>query len=280
MKRPFFGYALLSLLLLAVLSVNTGYTADRTLPKPSGRIVAENNKDWGFLTYEKSYVLLNNTWNSKATRDPYQQSVFTEKLNGSSAFGWRWNWPFIYSSVLSYPEIIYGDKPFADPWKDPASQVHKTPIPAGAKKITADFDIALKATGNYNMAFEIWVISKLPVVNTNITHEIMIWNVKHGFPPAGSRQGSLVVDGVRYDLYVKGGHGDASGNFSNSWTYIAFVAQKDVLKGPLHLSRFIDYLIEKKYFTKNHYLTSVELGNEVQGGKGCVEIKDFNIKIE
>lgn len=281
-KKAYLGFALLGILLMSILfSVNSSYAKhDITLPKVTGEITAENTNDWGFLTYDNRFVLLNNAWNRKATFEPYKQGVFTEKLKDGTAIGWRWDWPYINNGVLAYPEIIYGDKPWPDPWKDPANLVHEFPIKAGSKKITADFDISIKADGNYNMAFEFWVISKLPNINTNITHEIMIWNVKNGFPPAGTRRDSLIVDGVRYDLYVREGHKDDSGNYSNSWNYVAFVAEKDVLRGPLHLDRFIDYLLEKGYFTKDHYLTSVELGNEIQGGTGCVEIKNFDVKVE
>lgn len=281
-KKVNLGLVLLGALLMSMLFDANGVYAKRDvrLPEVTGKIITERTNDWESLIYNNQYVLQNNTWNRQATSKPYKQSIFTEKLeDGTTAVGWRWNWPYISSGVLAYPEIIYGTKPW-DESLTTKNLTSKMPIQAGSKKITVDFDITLNAVGNYNMAFEIWVVSKLPNVSKNISHEIMIWNVKNGFPPAGTKRDSLTVDGIGYDLYVKEGHKDDAGNHINSWDYLAFVAEKNILQGPLQLSSFIDYLLDKGYFTKDHYLTSVELGNEIQGGTGCVEIKDYNVEIE
>ncbi len=130
----------------------------------------------------------------------------------------------------------------------------------------------------YNMAFTLWAVSGIPASRSNISHEIMIWNANAGQAPAGSKRDTLNVGGTAYDVYVEEGHKDASGENANVWTYVAFVAQQPVWRGPLDLSAFLDYLLAHGILTKEHYVTSLELGNEVSQGAGIVEIQDFEIE--
>ena len=130
------------------------------------------------------------------------------------------------------------------------------------------------------MAFTVWAVSALPASKATVSHEIMIWNARAGQNPAGSPRGSLDVNGTTYDVYVEENHGDASGANKNAWTYVAFVARKPVWHGPLDISAFIDYLLDHKLLSRSHYLTSLELGNEVCQGTGIAEIQDFSLRFQ
>lgn len=127
------------------------------------------------------------------------------------------------------------------------------------------------------MVFTLWAVSKLPASKATISHEIMIWNANSGQTPAGKRRGTLDVMGTTYDAYVEENHKDNSGANANVWTYVAFVSRRPVLNGPLDISAFTDYLLEQGILSRNHYLTSLELGNEVCQGTGIVEIKNFSV---
>lgn len=246
------------------------------MPQESGKIITESNLDGGRIVVGGRYIVANNCWNRGAANGAGKQRIFLEDVNGQKVFGWQWSWSST-NNVVAYPEVICGTKP----WDPPAAGlIPELPFQVGTKRITADFDIAIKASGTYNMAFSLWVASEIPATSGKITHEIMIWNDDSGVAPAGSSRGALKVGGTSYDVYVSPGHGDASGKNSNSWTYIAFVAKRPVLRGPLDITAFTDYLVEKGILTKDLYITSLELGNEVVSGTGLVEIGDFDVKIE
>jgi hypothetical protein len=248
------------------------------LPKPGGRIEQASSQDWGRIAINESHcVLVNNVWNKAAAGDAFRQEVFLEDTNGKRAAGWRWRSPWhLLPRVVSQPQLVCGDKP----WDHPLRWMPEFPFQAGSKRLTAAFDIKLRASGTYNMAFTMWAVRALPASKDGISHEIMIWNANGGQSPAGMRRGTLDAQGNSYDVYVEENHGDASGHNPNVWTYVAFVARKPVWRGPLDLSVFLDYLLQQKILSPDHYLTSLELGNEVSQGEGIVEIQDFSIRLQ
>jgi hypothetical protein len=106
----------------------------------------------------------------------------------------------------------------------------------------------------------------------------MIWVDNHGLRPAGTKMDTIQVDSTSYSVYKTENHGDNVN--SNKWTYIAFVADKPLLKGPLDITKFLDYLIDKKILPKDRFITSLEFGNEVVYGQGLVEISDFSVQVK
>jgi hypothetical protein len=259
-----------------VLQTSCGGGSDYKYPELSGTLIEDNSNDWGQIRYNGNYRLVNNVWNKGAATGGYAQRIFRETLNGGEAIGWQWFWPAGSTNVVAYPEVAYGDKP----WDAVSGTVTPFPVRAGSVDITADFDILLNASGVYNMAFSIWGISNTSDPYNSITHEIMIWNVNHGMNPSGSLYDTMSVGGVNFDVYVSYNQGDASGGSSSVWTYVAFVRDSgDILSGPLDLSAFIDYLVSEGIMTTSHYITSVELGNEVVGGTGTAEIEHYAVTV-
>ena len=246
-----------------------------TFEEVSGSISEESHEDWGTIIYNSKYRVQNNVWNKAAAKGPYIQRVFTEKLNGKEALGWQWNWPLSSTNVVSYPEVIYGDKA----WDDPSGILTDFPVTAASSDIVADFDVSTSAEGIYNMAFSIWGYSNSSNPKESITHEIMIWIVNEGMLPAGTKSYVITVNGVIFDVYVRENHGDASGGTSNTWTYIAFSPRTNFLNGPLNIHEFTDFLISKGILSSSTYLSSLELGNEVVGGKGTTEIENYSITV-
>jgi len=241
----------------------------------SGTIIEEKSEDWGTVIYNSKYRVQNNVWNKSAATGAYIQRVFTESLNGKEALGWQWNWPLNSVNVVSYPEVIYGDKA----WSPPSGISTEFPITAASSDIVANFDISLSAKGTYNMAFSIWGYSNSSNPKGSITHEIMIWIVNEGMLPAGTKRYNLTVNGIIFDVYVRENHGDASGGTSHTWTYVAFSPRTNFLNGPLNIHEFTDFLISKGILSSSTYLSSLELGNEVVGGKGTTEIENYSVVI-
>lgn len=253
----------------------TLFAAD--LPAPAGRITRAEPADWARIPLADSRcALVNNVWNKGASGGALVQEIFLEDIDGRPTPGWRWTSPprFI-PFVVSQPQIVCGDKP----WEPPSGQRADFPFAAGTRRLDADFDISLRASGLYNMSFTLWAVSSLPPEKNTISHEIMIWNANHGQLPAGTPRGTIEVAGLTYSVHVRERHTDASGANANTWMYVAFVARKPVLGGRLPLGEFVSWLLSHRLITTSHYIASVELGNEVSHGAGVVELKRFSISV-
>lgn len=239
--------------------------------------VKELSADWASLQIAPGYVLVNNVWNKDAADGPYKQSIFLES-GPNPAFGWTWQWPSAHGPVVSYPEVIYADKP----WDAPRPPMPGFPFKAGTKRMVVDYDISLEATGVYDLAFEFWPTNDFPGKKENIAGEVMVWIAKGGdkFFPTGVVVGTLDVSGHTFDIYVNKEHTDASGVNSEKWLYMALQSREPILKGPLDFGVIIDYLLEKKMMTKDQWIIGLELGNEVQTGKGKCTVRNYKVTVD
>jgi len=274
-KRLLLACVLIALILVA------GFVIRRwapRLPMTSGRILAQGSYDWDSIPFgEGECTVVNNTWNRAAAGKGFEQSVFVEDVSGQQVVGWRWHAPWhLQPRVVSQLQVVCGNKPW-DPKTRPDDGF---PFRAGTKRLTAEFDVRLRARGVYNMAFSLWGVSAIPASRNNITHEIMIWTAHSWQPPAGRRVDSMEVNGITYDVYIEPHQTDASGQNANTWTYVAFVPAGPVLRGPLEISTFLGYLLRRGTLSADHYLTSLEFGNEVSEGTGITEIRDFAITVQ
>ncbi len=272
-RRLFFSFLIAIIVLLAY-----RWMAVRVLPPVSGNMQQVSSQDWARIEIpENSCSLVNNVWNKGAAGTGFEQQIFSEALDGNNVYGWRWRAPWhLAPRVVSQPQLVCGDKP----WDEPLHLNSQFPFRAGSKKLTANFDTRLRATGTYNMAFSLWAVSSLPASRNVITHEIMIWTANKGQRPGGTKRNILIADGIVYDVYVEENHADNSGKNANHWTYVAFVPGQPVLAAHLDVSSFIDYLLQRRILTTNHYLTSLEFGNEVSEGSGIVEIRKFSLSFQ
>jgi len=275
--RTFLGWSFLLVTLVLAASV-AFLRLTSVMPQVSGVILAQTSQDWGSIPFAGGEcAVVNNTWNKAAAGKGFEQSVFLEEVSGKKTIGWQWRAPWqLFPNVVSQPEIICGNKPW-----DPKTRTEAGfPFRAGTKRISAEFEVDLRARGVYNMVFSLWGVSDIQAPRKNITHEIMIWTDRAGQSPAGQRVDSMSVNGATYDVYLEEHQRDASGENANTWTYVAFVARKPSLRGPLDISAFIDYLLRRGTLNSTHYLTSLEFGNEVCHGVGVTEIQNFAINIQ
>jgi hypothetical protein len=276
-------YRLIYLLTIFLILLLTGCDqSDLPVYYEKGPILTEVSDDWGIITDDrlpKGYRVINNVWNKQAAAPgPSYQKIFLEDIEGKIVCGWKWQWP-MSRDVIAYPEMVYGVKPW-DQGDTPYASGGELPFQAGTKSITVNFNIGLQAVGSYNTAFSLWAISDCNNPRVSITHEIMIWIANHRNEPAGLKRGSLQTNGIMFDLYVNPGQNDHTGYYSNSWTYVAFVAREPVLNSSLDLGAFITHLLNKGILTTDNYITSIELGNEIVGGVGLAEINDYSIDIQ
>jgi len=231
--------------------------------------------DFASLPLGGGYLLSNNTWNREAAHGKHEQAIFRAEVGGQTAFGWQWRWPSS-DGVVAYPEVIYGDTPWET---NPRKEVAELPLRVGSRSITADYDVSFQANGICNLAFEFWTVSSLPAAPARITNEVMIWIDNRGMTPAGVWADTFSRDGVTYDMFLRESHGDASGRNPQKWTYIAFLARKPVLRGPLDIGAFAAFLQSRKLLSDDLYITSVELGNELITGTGRTEVRGYEVSI-
>ena len=267
----------LSLGLLALLAAcsTTGGRADFDFKRVPGTTVFESEQDFSSTVVNGRYRLFNNTWNKGASSGRHRQKIFVNDDKGQPVFGWVWRWKDS-SGVATYPEVQAG----YSPWNGEVAPNSGFPFLAGSKKLIVDYDVALEASGSYNLAFEFWVLSRLPPSKDAITHEVMIWVAGERLGAAGSEVGKTTVQGTTYAVNLREGHGDASGTHQNTWTIISLLADKPVLHGPLDVGQIIDYLLAQGHLSPKHYIANFELGNEVQRGSGTTVIRNYNVRLE
>ena len=70
-----------------------------------------NCTGWSQLTFSE-YVIENNVWGQGNIND-FTQCIYRTGSEDNTHFGWNWNWPNVNNNVKSYPEVIYGKKPWS-----------------------------------------------------------------------------------------------------------------------------------------------------------------------
>ena len=265
---------IVSVLLMAACSTGGGH-ADFDLKRVPGSNVFESEIDFDSTLVNGRFRLLNNVWNKGATTGHYRQKIFVNEDNGKTLFGWTWKWRDS-SSVVSYPEVMVGQSP----WNGEAAPDSGFPFQAGTKKLVVNYDIALEATGSYNLAFEFWAVSGLPASKDAITHEVMIWIAGERLGAAGNLVGKTTIDGNAFSIFQNKNHGDASGANQNTWTIVSLLADKPILHGPLDIGQIIGYLLRNGYLEPRLFIANLELGDEIQRGSGTTIVRNYAVKVE
>lgn len=258
----------MSFLFLANLSCKNNGTTNSLVPEtpsPKKNLDSTTCLDGARITVD-SFVLENNVW-GKGNLTNYQQCITARQNDFATIFAWQWTWPEVGNNVKSYPEIIFGYKPFGN----------TTTTPLLPKKI-ADLQSAVVSfssyattiTGSGNLAFDIWITDSPTPAQSNIKHEIMIWFEKRVQQPAGTFVEKVTIDGSTYDYY----------RGPLSWDYIAFVKTSTNKVSSVNISEFLTYLKNKNHIDANEFLSAIEFGNEVISGTGFTVITNYKIEIK
>ncbi|MEJ2663886.1 MAG: hypothetical protein P8107_07560 [Spirochaetia bacterium] len=162
-------------------------------------------------------------------------------------------------------------------WNKRSTTVH-LPASVTKKKIEVTYDADIKASGIYNLAFDIWICSSPFPTPQNVTKELMIWMIDHGTIPLGTHRADAVIAGITYKLYIDD---DVTlGLESGSRKYIAFVAQGHYEKATVPIDRFLSYLVRHNFISAADYIASIEFGTEIVGGRGEIVFSRYDVRVD
>tara|TARA_Y100000588_G_scaffold71579_1_gene73585 strand:- start:1486 stop:2520 length:1035 start_codon:yes stop_codon:yes gene_type:complete len=223
-----------------------------------------NCNGWSQIIFDQ-YIVENNIWGQGDIND-FTQCIYRTGSENNINFGWNWDWPNENNDVKSYPEVIYGKKPWSS-----NSTTQELPIKIGnIDEIYVDYDLNMNANGSYNLAFEFWVTTDSLSSQAGITTEVMIWMDRNIINPAGSLIASVNFDGFEYKVY--------RANW-DSWTYIAFLSTETQYSGLLAVHNFVHYLVNEGLLNADEYFADFEMGNEVIYGTGQTDVRKYDIYI-
>ena len=223
-----------------------------------------NCNGWSQFTIG-SYLVENNVWGQGDITE-FTQCIYRTGTLDDINFGWNWNWPIGNSDVKAYPEVIFGKKPWESSSTDAALPIKIQNL----DELYVVYDLAMVATGSYNLAFEFWVTIDSMSSETGITTEVMIWMDHNLIGPAGNIIGTVTFDGIDYYLY--------QANW-DSWTYFAFISAVPQYSGVLGVHNFVNHLVSQDMLDPNEYFSDFELGNEVVYGMGKTDIRQYDIYV-
>ena len=72
---------------------------------------------------------------------------------------------------------------------------------------------------------------------------------------------------------------DSSGSTTRSWRINTYDSRNKQRSASLHLDKFIRDSVTRGIANGNHYVSTIEFGNEVTGGKGNTWIKRYDIQL-
>lgn len=228
------------------------------------------------------YIVENNVWgkNWRQNGQDYSQSITIDDTgNLTSGIHMAWNWWNVDAGnrdVLAYPEIIVGYKPFGG--EGTASLSARI---QDIRSFDLSYDLAIggSETQRFNVSYDLW-LTDVPLGDKySVDKEIMVWTHKGG--PGASLDpahivGQYVQQGTTFDIVTYDDFTDGQA----VWDYIALVPQTDTLKGTIDMRDILTELIERGLVSESDFVTGYELGAEITGGAGTLDINHVSHELD
>ena len=232
--------------------------------------------DWAKISLGK-YEVNNNVWGKEKIRH-YSQCIYgtlNPQTGLPGTIGWSWDWPKVFDGIKAYPSVLYGRKP----WNNYSTTSYLPQVIDKLKHVTVSYKIMTESDGAENLLLESWITRTDKPSSTDRVGELAV-HLQQKNPPgqAGEYVETVVIGDIKFDFYYEKKMrvpGD-----SYRWAYYGFVHKgKPVLQAKVDMMQFVNYLITKGYLDPKSYLATVELGNEVDHGRGKTELQHFSVNV-
>lgn len=232
-------------------------------------------KPWATLRLGH-YEVNNNVWGRGAIRS-YSQCIHRMPESQSATLGnvgWTWKWPRSHDGVKAFPSILFGRKP----WNNYSTSPVLPQSIAQLGQLAVSYDITSKSTGAVNLLLESWITRAHKAKQRDRVGELAIHLSQQRWPgQAGRYVETVTLDGIPFDFYIEPKMHVPGDN--HTWAYYGFVNKgKPLMRTTIHVEKFVNYLLARGHIRKTHYLASIELGNEVDYGKGRTDVHHFSVK--
>jgi Ca2+-binding RTX toxin-like protein len=188
-----------------------------------------------------------------------------------------WSWGADAGHVLSYPEICVGRKP----WDDSSIGSSINSRIQDIKTFDVSRDVAIGgSTSQFNVSYDFW-LTDMPLGNQySIDKEVMVWTHTGGpsqAPDPAHTVGTYTQQGMTFDIVTYSNFTDGQGAF---WDYIALMPRADVLNATIDMRAVLTTLVELGLISEKDFVTGYELGAEVTGGTGLLDIDHVSHELD
>lgn len=228
-------------------------------------------KDWNTFRNDP-LKLVNNIWGKMPDHHyKHLQCIFYK--NGQ--YAWSWHWPTEKIGVKAYPALLFGKKPWYQYTTHPQLPIQLSQI----ESVDIDFETDHQHSGRVNLLLEAWLTDSAEAMHYDRTSEIAIHLYQENWPAQGGDYvDSVNIAGYPFDVYLN--HQMKVPGDEHTWSYISFVNRnKAITKANIDFKDFLDYALEKGMIIPSEFLSSLEIGNEIDNGNGTTQLKRYDINI-
>lgn len=219
-----------------------------------------------------------NDWGMRNVFGATGQQIVYHSKNGAEPpiCGWSWDYSNPGNSVLAYPEVICGKKP----WHGGSTHDSFPLSLLQARDLTVDISAETTAdpAGSWNNALDAWIVRDHKAEVPDIAAEVMVWIARGGDKavPAGRflAEGGIHRGGgdrPEYGLY------SADATEDRPWPVFTFVRTTPIDVVTIPLGLLLGDLASRELLDRSHFLASVEFGTEIWEGRGHTVVKNFRV---
>jgi Glycosyl hydrolase family 12 len=230
------------------------------------------------VTTRGPFQYQNNMWAQDKAKGPFEQCVITRQIDGKAQLGWTWDWPGFEPLGFGYPEIIFGWKP----WSDKSTTLELPIRIADLQELALRYAVSTESAGEVALSISVFVTDSADATRPNpraIMDEIVVWlDYPDDATPVGTRTALVELAGVQYELWHTPDHGNRGDG--TGWDLYYFKGPNQQVRGTTRLEQFFDALLKKNLLRADHFVASVELGDELMSGSGTTWVQDFQVVVQ
>ena len=251
-----FIFILSSVLMLSGCGVSTTPGSTATF---RAEYASSCDTDSNILIRTGNYTFTTNPWGKGSIVNFTNCITGNTVISGGVVGKITWDWVNLHNGVKSYPEIMY--RPNGQPPNIPISELGT---------LSTSFNVAVSATGDYNVAYDLWIDSNKQADHWPHKAEVMIKLVQTWTDrPVVD---TVTINGIVFDVTVATAQYQA-----DTWQNYIFQAQRPVLQATLQFKPFFDYLTSRGYLSNTDIVSTIEFGSEIMHGIGTVTVNAFEV---